>query len=241
MIELLRNMIAEEIVRGRKLEGHTTRISRELIKAIKDEDLQETFNTNGRVQFLLDVPEVTDAIDYLRSIIVSIKEENRYEVVGQYEFDLADTIEDTDKLRQNSDLQILISLPKNYQEDYSFLTDFIAEAKDTIRHELEHSGQSTEELMQVQKSVPDRNIWQSIETAEAYYMSPAEIKAHVAGAYMKAKKLKQPASDVMKLLLYAIYATGQAYGHTEEELSPLMRKLSNEYATYLFSRYKEAQ
>jgi hypothetical protein len=237
MIELLRDIIFEEIVKGRALERYTTLISRELITSLKDKDIQDVFNTSGRVQYLLEVPQATNDIDYLRSIIVSINQGDRSEVVAQYEFDL----NATDEQRKDSDIQILVTLPKNYQEDLSFLADFIAEVKDTIRHELEHSSQTTEELMTVQRAVPDRNIWKSLETAESYYLSDAEVKAWVAGAYMKAKKLKQPASEVMKYTLRSIYATGLSYGHSEQELEPLMQKLSNQYATYLFSRYRRAQ
>ena len=66
MIELLKKMIMEEVVKGRALDRYATMASRETISAIKDEAVREAFNTNGRVDFALDVPEITDDIDYLR-------------------------------------------------------------------------------------------------------------------------------------------------------------------------------
>ena len=62
MIEILRELIMEEIVRGRALDRYATMASRETINAIKDEAVREAFNTNGRADFALDVPEITDDI-----------------------------------------------------------------------------------------------------------------------------------------------------------------------------------
>ena len=237
MIKILREMIMEEIVKGRALERYATMASRETIDAIKDESVREAFNTNGRVDFALDVPEITDDIDYLRTIIIKIREGDYVASDGSYEFDL----DADDEQRKTSDIYVNITLPPQYDEDYSFMSRLVAELKETFRHELEHSSQSTEELMAVQRAVPDREVWKDLETAEDYYLSDAEVKAHVAGIYKKAKSFRKPATSVMEKVLETIYNTGLWYQHDPSDLAGLMEKIQSRWANYLFKRYRRAK
>lgn len=236
MIEILKEMIMEEIVRGRALDRYATMASRETIDAIKNEAVREAFNTNGRVDFALDVPEITDDIDYLRTIIIKMREGDYVSSDGSYEFDL----DADDEQRKTSDIYVNITLPPRYDEDYSFMSRLVAELKETFRHELEHSSQSTEELMAVQRAVPDREVWKDLETAEDYYLSDAEVKAHVAGIYKKAKSFRKPATKVMEKILETIYNTGLWYKHDPSELVNLMEKIQKSWSEYLFDRYPKA-
>ncbi len=226
----------EEIVRGRALDRYATLASRETINAIKDEAVREAFNTNGRVDFMLDVPEIFNDIDYLRAIIVKLREGDYVSSDGSYEFDL----DATDEERKTSDIYVNITLPPRYDEDYSFMSRLVAELKETFRHELEHSSQSTEELMAVQRAVPDREVWKDLETAEDYYLSDAEVKAHVAGIYKKAKSFRKPATNVMERVLNIIYSTGLYYDHDSAKLADLMNKIQTAWSDYLFKRYPKA-
>ncbi len=237
MRKILLEMIKEEIVRGRALDRYATMASRETIKAIKDEAVIEAFRTHGKVQFQLDVPQITDSIDYLRYIGITINEGNNISSDGAYEFD----IDATDEERKDSDIFVSITLPPRYNEDYSFMSRLVAELKETFRHELEHSSQSTEELMAVQRAVPDREVWKDLETAEEYYLSNAEVKAHVAGIYKKAKSFRKPATNVLERVLDIIYNTGLYYEHDPAKLAELMEKIQTVWANYLFDRYPRAQ
>jgi hypothetical protein len=237
MKNMLRKMIMEEVVKGRALERYATMASRETIDAIKNETIRESFNTNGRVDFALDVPEITDDIDYLRTIIIKLREGERVTSDGSYEFDL----DATDEERKTSDIYVNITLPSRYDEDYSFMPKLIAELKETFRHELEHSSQSTEELMAVQRAVPDQEVWKDLETAENYYLSDGEVKAHVAGIYKRAKSFRKPATNVMERVLNTIYNTGLWYEHEPAKVAELMGKIQDRWADYLFKRYPKAQ
>ena len=235
--DILREMIAEEIVRGRALDRFATMASRETISAIKDEAVREAFNTNGRVDFILDVPEITNEIDYLRTIIIKLREGDYVASDGSYEFDL----DATDEQRKTSDIYVNVSLPPRYDRDYSFMSRLVAELKETFRHELEHSSQSTEELMAVQRAVPDREVWKDLETAEDYYLSDAEVKAHVSGIYKKAKSFRKPATGVLEKVLNIIYNTGLYHNHDPAKLAELMEKIQRRWADYLFKRFPRAQ
>ena len=237
MIELIKKMIMEEVVRGRALDRYATMASRETINAIKDESVRDAFNTNGRVDFALDVPEITDDIDYLRMIVIKMREGDRVATDGAYEFDL----DADDEERKTSDIYVNITLPPRYDEDYSFMSRLVAELKETFRHELEHSSQSTEELMVVQRAVPDREVWKDLETAENYYTSEAEVKAHVAGIYKKEIGFRKPATNVLEKVLNIIYNTGLYYEHDPAKLAELMEKIQTRWANYLFDRYPRAQ
>ena len=95
----------EEVVRGRALDRYATMASRETINAIKDESVRDAFNTNGRVDFALDVPEITDDIDYLRMIVIKMREGDRIATDGAYEFDL----DADDEERKTSDIYVNIT------------------------------------------------------------------------------------------------------------------------------------
>lgn len=237
MIQVLKEMIMEEIVRGRALDRYATMASREVIDAIKDESVREAFNTHGRIDFALKVPEITNNIDYLRAIIIRLREGEYVSSDGSYEFDL----DADDSERQTSDIYVNITLPPRYDEDYSFMSRLVAELKETFRHELEHSSQSTEELMAVQRAVPDKEVWKNLEIAEDYYLSDAEVKAHVAGIYKKAKSFRKPATSVLERVLNLIYSTGLYYKHDPAKLAELMEKIQSRWAAYLFDRYPRAQ
>jgi len=237
MIEILRKMLTEEIVRGRALERYVTIASRATVNAIKDETVCEAFNTNGRTDFMLQVPDITDNIDHLRSIVIKVRVGESVAADGSYEFDL----DASDEERKTSDIYVNIALPPRYNKDYSFMPKLIAELKETFRHELEHSSQSTEELMNVQRAVPDREVWKDLETAEKYYLSDGEMKAHVAGIYKRAKSFRKPATNVLEKVLDSIYNTGLWHKHEPAKVAELMEKVQERWADYLFKRYPQAQ
>jgi len=230
-------MMGGETVKGRALERYSTMASRETVDAIKNKETRESFNLNGRVDFMLQAPNVTNNIDYLRNIIIKMREGECIGSAGAYEFDL----DASDEERKDSDIIINLTLSPQYDKDYSFMSKLIVELKETFRHELEHSSQSTEELMDVQRAVPDREVWKDLETAEGYYLSGGEVKAHVAGIYKRAKSLRKPATNVMEKVLITIHNTGLWYEHEPVKLTELMKKIQDQWADYLFKRYRRAQ
>lgn len=233
----IRFMVLEAIIKGRALERYSTLLSRSIVNSLKDEDIQETFNTSGAATYMLDVPEVTDDIDYLSHVFVKLRQSDRVSVDAAYGY----ILDATEEERKDSDITVNVGLPKNYQEDLSFMTAFVPELKDTLRHELEHSSQSTEELMTLQRKVPDSNIWKNIQTAEDYYLSDVETAAHVTGIYKKAKTYKLPVTTVMDHNLEQIYYTGLSYETDPEQLESLMNRISKKWANYLFDRYPRAK
>ena len=107
------------------------------------------------------------------------------------------------------------------------------------RHELEHSGQLTSVLMDVQRKNPDSEIWQSLQRAEDYYTSEAEVPAYVASLVMKSKRLSAHGADELDRELNNIYYTGLDKGYSEEELGPLMTRIREIWQYYLMSRWPE--
>ena len=67
-------MMGGETVKGRALERYSTMASRETVDAIKNKETRESFNLNGRVDFTLQAPNVTNNIDYLRNIIIKMRQ-----------------------------------------------------------------------------------------------------------------------------------------------------------------------
>jgi len=220
--------------RGRSLEKVTTFISREIVYALKDEGVRSAFLKTEPVTFYL-TQEFTE-VEWLRSVIVSLSsnEEHVY-THANYEYDLGAT----DEQRKNSDMNVNIVIPRNY--DNSVLSELIPDLKDSIRHELEHSIQSTEMLTVVVDELSDGEIWKSLGTAKNYYTSEAETKAHVAGLYKKAKILREPFGEVLDRFLAEVWQTGMYHRYPEEKLDNLVLHIRELYRHYAASRYPNVE
>ena len=233
LLENWREYINE--VSGRSLENYTTLISREVIKALKNEEVRSRLSETGEVQFKMDIEHILKDLDWVRDVYIDLGGGDYVYADAKYEFDL----DATDEQRKESDIVVGIVLPHDY--DNSVFSELIPELKDALRHELEHSSQPTDMLMQVQKEIPEGDIWKSLESAMTYYTSEAEVKAHVAGIYKRAKVLKAPAGEVIDEFLTQIWQTGLANGYSEEELHPLLGRIREIWRHYLMSRYPNAQ
>jgi len=222
-------------VSGKGLERYTTLISREVINALKDEGIKSHFNEKGEAGFQMSIDDILQDLEWVRGVFINLTSGEYVYADAKYEFDL----DATDEERKTSDIILNIGLPLQY--DNSVFSQLIPELKDALRHELEHSSQPTDMLMNIQKEIPEGQVWKSLESAETYYTSEAEVKAHAAGIYKKAKTMKQPVDEVLDDFLIAVWQTGLNRGHSEEGLDPLMKKVRELWRYYLMSRYPEAQ
>ena len=231
---LLRQFIIEAIVTGRKLDRYATLLTRHVIDALKDEDIQNAFAEQEKLKFKLqDVVELGD-ISYLEDVFIHLHDADTIQATGAYEYDVGGTPEQ----RETSDIHVHIHLPIGYPKQ--IFNDLGNELIDAFRHELEHSGQPTEELDIVQKKVPDSEIWKTLKRAEDYYRSDSEKKAHIPGWVKRAKRQRRPANEVIDEELYSVYATGLNFGYEKDELAALMKRISEDYYSYFQQRYPKA-
>ena len=238
MKQLLENWrkFVNEASTGKKMEGYTTKLSREIVDAIKDESLRGYFAEHGKAEFKMQA-EVLDEIENVRDLYVvmqAVPEEYWHPamaVAGKYEY----TIGGDQEERKTSDLELMLRLPQVYE--LSILSELIPEIKDALRHELEHSTQPTSMLDKVQKDIPDGHIWASLQTAENYYTSESETKAHIAGLYKRAKMTNTPAHEILDDYLTEIFHTGLNYDYTEEELKPLILRIRELLWYHMADRY----
>ena len=235
-INSLKKIIKEEVIKGRKLDWYSTLISREIINAVKDEQVRNYFSKNGRAYFMMDIPHITKNLEWLDRVYLQITPESHgINAHASYEYDL----DATDEQRKNSDMKINLEMPIGYSDKY--ISVLIPILKETIRHELEHSGQSTDVLMDVQKKVPDQEIWKSLKRALDYYTSEAETKAHVAGIVKLSKVKKINAADAIDDYLVRVWSTGKYFGYSEKDLDPLMKRIRSVWQYYLMTRWPKQE
>ena len=220
---------------GRKLERHTTLISRRVVDAIKDDEVKDAFNASGELEFQVDVGDIVQDLPNVRNLYVEMMAGDYVFAHAKYEFDL----DATEEQRKTSDIIVNVILPAGY--DDSVLSQLIPELKDSLRHELEHSTQPTDMLMKIQKQIPEGDVWKSLESAKSYYTDEAETKAHIAGFYKKAKMLKEPMAKVIDEELWNIYSTGLSRGYKEEDLDPIMGEIKELWYFYALQRYPHAE
>jgi len=230
--EYIRELLIEKSLTGRKLEKVASKIAKEVIGYLSDPDLRDAFMAQGSLKFQVDM-KLPEGMKWLRNIFVELTPHNNFNSMAAYEFDL----NATDKQRETSDITLRLYLPQDYEDKE--LEEFEIEIESDLRHELEHSGQSTDVLMDVQKKVPDSQIWKSLHRAEDYYTSQAEIPSYVSGLVLKSKRKGTNAADAIDKELSNIYATGIDEGYTEEELSPLMSRIRELWQYYLMTRWPD--
>ena len=235
-IKILRQLIREVVATGRKLDRYTTAIRRQVVNAIKDEEVRSYFLKNGKAKFVLqDVPEVEE-LDYVRHVIINMYAGKGVMADASYEFDLDATPEQ----RKSSDLIVNLTLPRDFKDN---ILEYVnEELADSIRHELEHSGQETWELMDCQKKTPSANtIWDTLKNAAEYYSCPAEIKAYVTGFMKRAKINKEPLSKIIDVELQHIHQAGKVKGYKEKELLDFIGDLKTKYYEYAKLRYPKSK
>ena len=88
-------------------------------------------------------------------------------------------------MQGTKDLQVQIYLRSDFT--LQDMNDFIADLKETIIHELEHTGQS-EELKDTAEPHDGRGYdWNKLDGLRNYYSSQSEMEAYAKGAFKKAK------------------------------------------------------
>jgi|TARA_R110000824_G_scaffold351344_1_gene538350 hypothetical protein len=230
--EYISHLLAEKSLTGRKLEKVASTIAQEVEEYLLDDNLRLSFAEQGSLKFQVDM-DIPKNVTWLRNIFVEVIPRDTFNSTAAYEFDLNASNEQ----RKNSDIVLRLFMPQDYEDEE--VERFKIEIESDLRHELEHSGQPTDVLMAVQKKVPDSEIWKTLERADYYYTSEAEVPSYVASLVLKSKKKEEHASDVIDKELYNIYATGLDRGFSEGELSPLMTKIRDTWQYYLMSRWPD--
>ncbi len=225
--------IIKESLKGRGLERVAKRITYDVFEYLIDDDIKQAFENKGNLGFEVE-SNATNDVDWLDRVIVYMRNSEYFASTAAYEYDLDASDED----RKSSDIIVNLYLPNDY--NMQEISKMRYEIESDIRHELEHSGQSTEDLMNVRSTIQtEEDIWASLNNAWSYYGSDEETAAHISGWVLKAKRTKQDINDLLYSELYKIYATGLETGHTEESMQSFMKALSEKYYNYLKKRWNK--
>jgi len=229
-------LLVEKSLTGRGLERVAKSIAREVTIALKDEDIKDFFSKRGKIEFRLDYTP-PEKVTWLRYVIIKMNSpvgNREYNASAAYEYSKNAPEEE----RRNSDLILKLFIPVDYtSKDVDW---FETKYMGTIRHELEHSGQATEDIEATQRKIKDEeDIWASLENIEAYFIDKAETPAHVSDWVLQAKQEGVEAADVIDWELQNIYATALHKGYTKEELGPVMARIREIYQYYLMTRWPQ--
>jgi len=226
----LRKLIRESLT-GRGLERVAKRIVYDVFEYLIDEDIKNAFSTQGKLGFVVET-ELPDALTWLNRVIVRMHPANGFNSSARYEYDL----NATDEQRKDSDLLIDLFVPQDYTIQQ--MSQFRYDIESDVRHELEHSGQPTEDLMSLHHTIQkEEDICETLDNAMAYYAAKVETPAYTAGWVLKAKRTHQGIDDIAYDELYRIYATGLSAGYSQNDMAEFMNKLSNIYYSYINKRW----
>jgi hypothetical protein len=229
----LRQIIKEEVIKGRTLDRYTTALSRKIVNVLKNNqvvDKLHSMNTGEEVELKnpMGLDQIVADLSMVRDVylILAVNDEGYLDVAGNYVFNTEN--------RDESDFYIVIDLPIEY--DDSIFSVLIPELKETLRHELEHSADPTEML-----SIPPDDKWSTLKNLEDHFVSEAETKAYITGLYKKAKMLKRPATELIDDYLSNVYNIAQSKGHDDKKLGDVMTRIRDVWRYYLLGRYPHAE
>ena len=188
----LRQYIRRLLLEGR-YEWETTQISRDVVNKIKDvvaKGLPQEMPSKWKRGYpdhplgiwSLDVPEkIRKQVGRLTMTITVVT------AAGV----MQDTQEVSGKAGTNNRGQKHLGIEVLLRKDFSLqsMNDLIADLKETIIHELEHTGQS-EELLATAEPVDQYGRgydWNKLGDIKGYYSSQAELEAYAKGTFKKAK------------------------------------------------------
>jgi hypothetical protein len=188
----LRQYIRQILSEGR-YEAETTQISREVVNKIKSvltkglpqempPKYKRGYPDHPLGVWMLDTPkEISKQVGKLTMTVTAVTEKG----VLQDSFNIGG------KAGINSRGQKHLGIEIWLRKDFSLqnMNDFIADLKETIIHELEHTGQS-EELLATTGGVDQAGRgydWNKLGDIKGYYSSQAELDAYAKGAFKKAK------------------------------------------------------
>ena len=232
--EYIRELLVEKSLTGRKLERVAKSIANSVTQALKDEDIKEIFKSRDEIKFSVRGWKKPKALTWLRMVDVTLIASEKFNSSAAYEY----SIDAPPEERENSDLLLKLYMPQDYTD--AEVDRFRVKFLGAIRHELEHSGQSTKILRATQRKIPDEDaIWASLESIEEYYVDEAETPAHAADWVLQAKEEGLEAADVIDRELNNLWHTALEKGFTEDELHPVINRIRDIYQFYLMTRWPE--
>ena len=138
--------IIKESLTGRRLERVAKRIVYDIFEYLIDADVKKAFKNQGSIGFVVE-SSLPEKLIWLERIIVRMHPSDGFNSTARYEYD----INASEDQRRSSDLIVDLFLPTDYtiQE----ISKYRYEIESDVRHELEHSGQPTSDLMMTQEVI----------------------------------------------------------------------------------------
>jgi hypothetical protein len=213
-----------------KYDWLTTQISRAIVNAIKNiapkmyADKGELLY-HGDAQYLrglaITTPKPLLGLDEIKdlNILLTLIPSERMSVSGSYR-----------PSRKLLRVDIIIDLsPRVFLVNMPQMIEML---KDTIRHELEHSGQKETDLDNVSDS--QRDIWKSQQSIIAYYTHPTEIAAFVSGLYKRAKSTRTSFTQKLREYLALVAQKIERHNIPSGDIIKTIERLWLDYANKRF-------
>lgn len=218
-----------------RFDWETTQISRSIISALKNNI--STIRERGEISFYhgninTNLPKLNLDGNF-PNILVNFRKGNYIFTSGSYRPSL-------------NQITINIESPINQSQWLNGFNDLIYRIKNTIRHELEHSGQDSQLLkdaggksifaQRIKDKKTKRYSKEDIEDILYYYTDPAEVAAHVSGLYKQSKTSKIKFDNLLDNYLYHVQKT--IFKNVETKaIKNLMHQIRKQWTEYANTRF----
>jgi len=112
---------------------------------------------------------------------------------------------------------------------------------ETVRHELEHATQPPEYIKQaasVNRNLTKyANIWEDPEAVEAYFSSPGEVEAYVAGIYHASKRARMPFIGYANNLIKRYIEVARKHGSDVSKVRAVFQRVRKLWIAYAKKRF----
>lgn len=195
---LIENIILLEKSRKYRTDNITTVLSRVIVEIIKKEldkgieyPYQKTYGIdleypqgNYDKKILKFAPEIIKFINNITLKLIFLNHDMDFELGGGIKY-------------KNLGIYIHMDI-----ERFNITNEFIAELKNVIKHELEHSIRSIKSIFKPDEYI--RSFGKTLSNQIKHYIQDEEINAYVVGLNKKAKTLKKPVEDIIEDYVDAI-------------------------------------
>jgi hypothetical protein len=226
-VKFLKYLVETLIIEG-ILEQETTEISRSIVNKLK-KNINKSKGLKRNFGFTVAAP---DSIDVKRVEVFVTKNERIRAPLIQGTFVLYH------KNLEKNVIRIMIDAPSSWADIDVFnksLSNVVAQLKNILRHELEHSQQPREDIFRV-----NEYDLKNVEDVVKYFLDPAEVSSHVSGMYKEAKLSKRDLSDVFSDYQQNVLNIAKEAGADEAASQELADAVLNVWQRYALKRFPNA-
>ena len=182
---MLYDKIVRRLLKESKLDSFARQINRMTMDGIKNVISSKSTKRKNKFRFKNEATDQEGSTIEVVTDVLFRENNNRVSVSAGWDW-------------KNRAMDVLVKIPDDV-DNYKNLQEIQSKLYEAIRHELEHSTQSDEEVDSAEEAYHEfEQDKYDVDAIKNYYANESEVPAFVAGIYHAAKRLRKPFYELME-------------------------------------------